>query len=464
MFASLSFEKAWFALSLVVLSFGYGFASHAWGLFPKTYIVSFANQAGQQASEFWGAEAEKFTTPRVYDRAGVRVVDSSAVQPGLTLMVGSWQWDSAEGLEPGAKLIDRTGRTVHEWHPDRGALFGGTALETLKGGLPSTAKFHGSHLLSNGDLLLALNYIGLLRIDACGNVKWKLEEGIHHSVARAEDGSFWVPATSAKRRTKTEQNPNGFPGLNTSVWMDRLLHISEDGTVLDDINVLDVLYANDLKRYVRKAHGRNAFTPDNGDPTHVNDIEPLPSSLAHEYPLFEAGDLVVSLKHPNLVLVLDPASRTVKWSTDSGPSDGHHLIQQHDPDFMGEGWIGVFNNREDLTDRGTMLGGSQILAFQPHTDSVKVLFPTSRSGTIYTRNRGKWQYLKNGNLLLTESNAGRAVEVTAHGQVVWERIHQPYSESEVPFLTEATRYDLTRSEVTSWSCSSVQATPDSTTS
>lgn len=460
---SFSFSKAWFTLSLVLLAFGYGFASHAWGLFPKTYIVGLANQAGQQASElFLKTEAETFTTPRVYDRSGTRIEDSAAVQPGMTLVVSSWEWGSSEGPEPGAKLIDRTGHVVHDWHPDRAALFGGTAMDALKGGLPTTADFHGAHLLPNGDLLLALNYIGLVRMDACGNVEWKMDEGNHHAVAQADDGSFWVPAVSAERRTRTERHPDGFSGIDTSVWMDRLLHVSEDGTVLNDINMLDVLYANDLERYVRKAYARGAFTSDNGDPTHLNDIEPLSSSMADEYPTFEAGDLLVSLKHPNLVLVLDPTSGTVKWSADSSPHDTHHLIQQHDPDFIGDGWIGVFDNQEDFTDRGAMLGGSRILALQPHTDSSTVLFPNPQSDSIYTRNRGKWQHLDNGNMLLTESNAGRVLEVAPNGRTVWEWIREPYSESQVPFVTSGTRYDLSREEVAAWPCSSIDADTSST--
>jgi hypothetical protein len=182
-----------------------------------------------------------------------------------------------------------------------------------------TADLHGSYLFPSGDLLLALNYIGAVRLDACGDVVWTLAEGIHHSIARAEDGSFWMSGVSKKRRTTTAQHPEGFPGLDTSVWMDRLLHVSADGEVLDDINVLDVLYANGLERYIRMAYARGAYTSDNGAPTHLNDVEPLSPSMAGEYPLFEAGDLLVSLKHPNLVLVLDPDSETVKWHADSTP-------------------------------------------------------------------------------------------------------------------------------------------------
>jgi hypothetical protein len=232
--------------------------------------------------------------------------------------------------------------------------------------------------------------------------------------------------------------------------LDQILHVSEGGEVLDKINVLDVLYQNGLERHIVKS-----MKPYPGDvkdyPVHLNDIEPLDSSMAGQYPLFEAGDLLISLRHPSLVLVFDPDSKEVKWHA-SGP-----WIHQHDPDFVGDGWIGVFDNNTDLAGRGEMLGGSRILAVQPHTDSTRVLFPTQRSDPFYTATRGNWQKLENGNMLLTEARAGRIVEVAPEGQTVLEWIKRPYEDSRVPLVTGSRLYSLTREEVASWSCSSVDS-------
>ena len=446
--------KASFVLSIAVLAFLYGFMTrwHEW--FPNEYLENASAQATQIRKQW--SDTPLDLESRVYDRSGAQLIDSSAVQPGLTLITSAWPHPETGTLTPGAKLLDHQGRVVHEWLPDRTALF---SEADLRGGNPRTAFFHGAHLMPDGDLVLALNYIGMVRLDACGAVEWTMTESNHHSITQAEDGSFWVPGVSSTRQSKTRTHPDGFPGLTHPVWLDRLLQVSPEGKIRQDISILDVLYESGLERYVRKAYAESAYHPDNGDPTHLNDIEPLSASMADEYPLFDAGDLLLSLKHPNLVLVLDPDSRTVKWHADSGPRDHHHLLQQHDPDFMGNGWIGVFDNREDFTERGTMLGGSRILAFQPHTDSVDVLFPTSASDSIYTRNRGKWEFLTNGNRLLVESNAGRVLEVTPEGQTVWEWIHAPYKNTRVPPVTGAYRHDLSRKDIASWTCSN----PDSTT-
>ena len=299
----------------------------------------------------------------------------------------------------------------------------------------------------------------MARLNSCGKVLWTLPKGNHHSIARGRNGSFWVPGVSQKRRSESDQYPNGFPGLDgRKVWVDRILHVSRDGKVLNEINVLDVLYANGLERYIPKVLGGKRPRPKkiSADLTHLNDVEPLSPSMADAYPLFEAGDLLVSLRVLSLVFVFDPDTKEVKWHS-SDP-----FIYQHDPDFVGDGWIGVFDNNYGLTaynssDRGTMLGGNRIIYLQPHTDSTNVRFPTQHSEPLYTHVRGKWQELENGNMLLTEAVAGRAVEVDSSGQSVWEWIHRPTDDSQVPAVTKATRHDLTREEVASWPCSSVDS-------
>ena len=302
-------------------------------------------------------------------------------------------------------------------------------------------------------MLFNSSYIGTVRINSCSEVLWRLPEGNHHSIDRADDGSFWISGTSEELRTTTEQYPNGFPGLDDPLWLHQIHHVSADGELLRRINVLDVLYQNDLQRYIAKAYQPQAKDdePNTTDILHLNDVEPLSASMADEYPLFEPGDLAVSIRKVDLVFVFDPDTGVVKWHT-SDP-----IIMQHDPDFIGDGWIGIFDNNRNFGERGRMLEGSRIVAVQPHTDSVEVRFPTSRSEPFYTDTQGKWQQLSNGNMLLSEAKSGRVVEVAPNGETVWEWIIEPYDESKVSRVMTAVRHDLTPEEVASWMCSSADS-------
>jgi hypothetical protein len=437
-------EKALFVFSVALLAFLLGFLVRWHGWFPNALL----ERASQQATvlvETWSDDPAALND-RVYDRVGVRMSQPERVQPGFTLLTSAWPSD--DGWTTGLRLIDSTGAVVHHWRVDKNALFpdsidrrGNPALKTL----------HGTYLFPNGDVLVNVEYVGTARLDACGEMRWRLPEGTHHSIARAEDGSFWIPGMSRTPQTGSERHPDGFPGIDGLVWLDQLLRVSERGEAIDRINVLDLLYANGLERNIFKAYKPHRL-PGVGkgvgkDVTHLNDIEPLSASMADEYPLFEAGDLLVSLRYLNLVFVVDPRTETVKWHTTSD------LIQQHDPDFIGGGWVGIFDNNRDYSRRGTTLGGSRIVAVQPHTGSTEVRFPTAQSEPLYTGARGKWQQLPNGNMLLTESMAGRVVEVTPDGRTAWEWVQESYNGTQVPVVTKGTRYDLRKSEVAKWPCS-----------
>jgi len=436
-----SVEKVAFGVSVLVLVFLYGYSARQNGFFPDRTL----RQIQQEASNLWYRPS---LTTRVYERHGVRVEDSTAVQPGLTFI--NSLWEGPEGWYAGFRLVNTEGETLHQWRVDRGAIFPDFVERR---GDPEQRILHGSHLFPNGDVLFNIQYVGAVRIDACGDIRWRLPEGNHHSVSRAEDGSFWISGLAENPGAKSKMYPNGYPGFDTPVWIDQLHHVSADGQLLERINVLDILYANDLERYIVKAWQPQAGdeAPREKDITHLNDVEPLSASMAEEYPLFEAGDLVVSLRGVSLVFVFDPDSGNVKWHT-SDP-----LIMQHDPDFIGDGWIGIFDNRRDFTERGTMLGGSRIVAVQPHTGAVETRFPTFVSDRLYTKSQGMWQLLPNGNMLLAEAKAGRILEVAPDGQSVWEWIIEPYSDSKVSRISEMTRLNLLRADVASWPCASVDS-------
>lgn len=431
-------ERAVFVLSVAVLAFLYGIATEAFGWPPSGFLTRAWRQFRTVAGLLAPDERYGFLVPRVYDRAGARAPLPEAIHPGLTLVAS---YREAFDWKPALALIDAAGRAVHAWRVDPAALFPESA-DRAAGETVDRARrhVHGFHLAPDGEVTFNLEYLGTVRMDACGNVLWRLPRGGHHSVVEADDGSLWIPGSERVDEGEGRARRDRFPGFEDFAWEDRILHVSAAGEVLGEIGLFDVLASDPLRRFAAGTH--------RGDPdlSHLNDVEPLPEALATEYPAFEAGDLLVSLHDLHLVAVLDPRSGAVKASW-AGP-----FVGQHDPDWLGDGWIGVFDNRSDRTPRGTMLGGSRVVAVRPGDDATRVLFPGAGSEPLYTAYMGEWQRLDNGNMLLVESVAGRVVEVTPDGRTAWEWIVEPYDEEFVPWVTGAERVPITAEDVAGWTC------------
>ncbi len=428
-------ERLVFSGSLVVFAFLYGWGAGALGWFPGPLVSS----AFDQGSLLFGAPG--YVVPQVYERSGSRVLEPSRVQPGSTLI--ATLWPDGDRWTAGLDLIDSTGATLHSWRLDPTELF---SSEVRPRGLRlEDGYIHGAHLLADGDVVVNIEAMGSVRLDACSRPEWISERGNHHSIAMDDEGRFWIPVLEYWDEPDQIPVPARYPGLQAPLIDNRIVLLSSEGETLEEIAVLDVLFSNGLERRLAKTGNLS------GDVLHLNDVEPLSDTLAGAYPLFEAGDLLVSLRNPNLIFVFDPDTRMVRWHA-SDP-----FIQQHDPDFVGDGWIGLFDNNSDGTDRGTMLGGSRIVRMQPHTDSVEIAFPTPVSEPFYTGVAGKWQLLANGNMLLTEALAGRIVEVAPDGRSVWDWVHEPYDQSSTVEVSEGTRYPLTAADVRSWPCSAPAA-------
>jgi hypothetical protein len=142
------------------------------------------------------------------------------------------------------------------------------------------------------------------------------------------------------------------------------------------------------------------------DLLHPNDIDVLYSDLAPMFPEFEAGDLLISFLKINLIAVLDPDDLIIKWWS-HGP-----WKWQHDPDFLQDGKISVYNNNKDL-------GRSEIIKIDPQTREI---FNDLFDGDVrfYSGTMGKHQYLPNGNVLIVVPDEGRFLVASSNGQKIME--------------------------------------------
>jgi Arylsulfotransferase (ASST) len=344
-------------------------------------------------------------------------------RPGVTLM------ESVFDGRVGLRLFDHQGNVLHTWDALYSELAPSTEHPALSD-IPTNdweTLVHGAALLSDGDVLFNLSGHALVRMNACGEPEWTLPVPAHHSIHVADDGNIWTLS-----RNYYEERVVEFPGMRPRFEDNLVLEISPEGQILREISLLEVLYANDLIG--------SLFPTGNGlvegytmsDVLHTNDVEILSGDAAAVFPMFEAGDAVVSFRNLSLLIVFDPDTGVVKWSQ-TGP-----WLRQHDPDFLPDGRILVFDNRDDGAE-GQLLGGSRILAVDPVTRDVEIIYEGTPATPFFTSGRGEVDVLDNGNYLVTETAAGRVFEVTPDRDIVWSFIHR-YDADRILYVNGASRY------------------------
>jgi len=317
-------------------------------------------------------------------------------------------------------------------------------------------EIHGALALPDGSIVFNFERTGLAKLDRCGNIQWTLHRMTHHSVKQSDDGGFWVPGI----RYFEKKDASPFPLLQTPYYEDTLLKVSGDGEVLAEISLPGLFFRNNLHGTILFANGlpgidveKSLPEKNDGEITHLNHVEELSATISAAFPEFAAGDLLVSERDFNLIMVIDPKTQQVKWHQ-RGP-----WIGQHDPHFESNGRISVLSNNNDGTETGTLLGGSSIMEIDPrkgseldpNTGAITVKFGGTPSQKMYTEIRGKHQYLSNENILITETEAGRVFEINRKNEVVWEYINR-YDKDSAAIVTQAIRYPESYFTVNDWTC------------
>lgn len=391
-----------------------------------------------------GTRPKYFLQPARYEGSGVTVNEITG-NSDLVFITGFFEGNNE------IRLIRRNGDIVARWPVKFSQIFPNT--DHLRS--PPTTDWnvdtHGSLILPDGSVIFNFEYSGLVKLDRCGNVVWKLARQTHHSIERAEGGGFWVPG----RRQIDKDTKSPFYPFASPLIEDTIMKISEDGKLLTEISVPQLFYDNGLSA-VLTATGEAILFDDGqgwGEIVHLNKIEELTSDIADDFPMFNAGDLALSFRKRNLIMVMEPDTGKVKW-WQIGP-----WVRQHDPEFMAGGRMIVFNNniyrnafgKGDRISRLSAPRVSNIIEFDFSTGRHRSIYGNKPGQEMLTTIRGKQEPTSNGGLLITEFEGGRVFETNADNQIVWEYINR-YNKDEVAEITEARIYPENYFDVTHWNC------------
>lgn len=332
--------------------------------------------------------------------------DRDRMQRGWRILVGVFQL--GEGHGNAALLLSPDLKVVKVWElvPD-GAEEKPTPIKRRL--------VHEVDFVPDGSFIFNVTpSAGLIRRDSCSKLTWAIPGDYHHSIMLDE-----------ARKT-------AWATIDREVTTIHQIDVAT-GKVLREIPFMTIAEANpevDLWRMrttnaeqlvgIRNNRGKPfKWFP---DPFHTNDIDPLPSQLAAAFPQFEAGDLVVSNRNLNQIYVFDPDTLKVKWWHFG---DWDH---QHDPDWLPDGRIAVFDNRARLGDY------SRIVVIDPKTGEISVPVDGRKSG-FYSLARGKAEQLPGGGFQVASAFQGRIFETDADGNVVFDVVNPRDGSPDLMFMT-----------------------------
>jgi len=336
------------------------------------------------------------------------------------------------GHAPEAVLIDIGGSELHRWR---------YGLEDMLPKVPGRARrvhnyWRRAHLFENGDILgmFATNIKGLFKLDKDSRVIWvRPDLFAHHDLDVAASGDIYVLTRKAHVVPRFhEVQP---------ILEDFITVLGADGETKKSISLLECLensewkdtwleMKSELQEECRRYWSRGRSSPRTEplpfckDPLHTNTLEILDGRLETRIPAFREGNLLVSLLSIHMIAVVDLDRRQVVWLHSGDYS------WQHDPQVVGDGNLILFDNKGPLRNRkaeGELW--SSVIEFDPLTSKIAWRYQGSSEQPLFSSCCGTVQRLPNGNTLITETNGGRALEVSPAKRTVWE-FHNPHTAGE----------------------------------
>jgi len=296
---------------------------------------------------------------------------------------------------PEAVLMDMEGNQLHKWH-----------YYDIKKDWPDFNKFcitgdpndswKTVKLYPNGELLAIYNYVGLIKLDKDSNLLWKYKGRCHHDIYTDENGSIYT--ITSKENIIPEYN------RNVPIVEDFITVLTPKGKEIKSYSLLSIFKNSPFAYLIFN----NLQTINRGkiDIFHTNTVEIFDGSQESISPLFKKGNILTSFRNINTIAIINIQTEKVLWVW--GPNN---IVKQHYPALLKNGTILLFDNGLEF---------SRVIEINPLTYELVWSFSGETDFSFFTKAMGYSQSLANGNILITDSESGRAFEVTRDKKIVWE--------------------------------------------
>lgn len=363
------------------------------------------------------AAGNPFIPPDLDDREGVTVDKPGQTYDGFTLVTTS------QGAR--ATLHDMRGTVVHQWElPFSRAWPSPPHVHNPLG--DDQVHWFRCHLFPNGDLLAVYQAendtpsgYGLVRLNKDSKLLWKYAARVHHDLDVDEQGTIYTLTHELKHKA-----PTGLDYLPTPYVADSLAVLSPDGLETESVAIEEAFRDSPYSFLLSTAIAEQAIPKDEkrlnssfeallqpakGDLFHTNSVKVLTRERAPTFPLFQAGQVLISVRSINAIAVLDVRKRSVVWAA-LGP-----WRIQHDAEFLDNGRLLLFDNHG--WDKGC-----RVIEYDPVTQGIPWVYAGADSSLFHAGFRGIKQRLPNGNTFVVDPDSRRLFEVTRDKELVWEMI------------------------------------------
>lgn len=312
----------------------------------------------------------------------------------------------------GTRLIDMNGTLIHEWK------------NPIKSG---KSHMRDSRVFPNGDLLSINHEMGqtpyglsLYKIDKNAKILWQYNEAAHHDLDMDHAGNIYTLVQRIQKK-----GPLAF--IHYPTLAEYIVILSKQGTKQHEIPLLEAFMDTP---YEAALYRKEPATNKKGDFMHANSVSVLSEQAAHLFPLFQAGDILISIRNMDMLAVLRPSTQKIIWAMRG------IWKMQHAARFLNNGNILLFDNL-GLYNGATH---SRVLEINPNTQAIVWSYGDGKNETFYASRRGMASRLQNGNTLIADAQKGRIFEVTHDKNTVWEYYVTTAAPHKANMIMNALRY------------------------
>ena len=359
----------------------------------------------------WLVASEAFTYPTVVNQ-GMTIM-KSGVEPGYVIFAAH------DGI---AYAVDTQGRVVKKWtSPEPDSELGYTRP------LPNGNLLGRLRKRDPDGTLSETRGADIFEMTQAGRVVWKYsdrERMLHHDQERVFNGNTLI-ACSKEIRVEAISSK--------SLKDDCVIEVDGSGKVVWEWQTADHFDELGLSAEARATISAGRDEKGGWDWAHVNTASPIPANTGHTDPRFKPGNVMISYRNLNTVVIVDKDSKKIVWKADN------LTIGQHNPHMLpagvpGTGNVMVFDNGgippNSNPRRASARPNSRVLEINPLDMSIVSEYTAEKSGrpiwTFFSHFTSSAQRQPNGNTLISEGANGRFFEVTPAGEIVWEYVN-PFS-------------------------------------